>query len=115
MVKEKTSSLAGDSKVSHDDRVLAAIGYIWVLFIVPLLVKRDNEFVQFHAKQGLVLFVFEVVVIILGWLPVLGWFVIMPIGTIAAIALAVMGIVNTMQGRLWEMPFLAKYAQKIKF
>ena len=35
--------------------VMAALSYLSVLCFVPLLVDRDYEFVYFHAKQGLVI------------------------------------------------------------
>jgi uncharacterized membrane protein len=113
--KKSSTKTENKNAIAHDDKVIAAVGYIWVLFTVPLLLKRDNTYVQHHAKQGLILFLFEVAVILLGWLPVLGWFIIMPIGMLAAIILAVLGVINALQGNLWEMPFLAKYAKKIKF
>ncbi len=98
----------------EDNHVLAAIGYIWLLFLVPLLLKKDDQFCQFHAKQGLVLFILSLIVIILGGIPVLGWLLIMPIGWIVVAILALLGFINALRGREWEMPVLGKYAQKIK-
>ena len=40
---------------SQDDKIIAAFGYLWILFIIPLLFKKNNEFVQFHAKQSMLL------------------------------------------------------------
>src|SRR3989338_7899187 len=93
---------------------LAAMSYIWILFIVPLLIRRDNAFIQHHARQGFVLFVLEVLVAIFGGIPVLGWFLIMHLGILMAILLAVLGMMHAIQGVLWEMPFLGKFAKKIK-
>ena len=38
-----------------DEKILAAVGYFWLFAIIPLLLKRDSKFVQFHAWQGLIL------------------------------------------------------------
>jgi uncharacterized membrane protein len=103
------------SNMSQEKLWLSAVAYIWILFIVPLLLKRDDEFVQHHAKQGLVLFVLEVLVVIFGGLPVLGWFLILPLGSLLCVILAVLGIIHALQGDMWAMPFLSKFAKKINF
>ena len=45
-----------------EDRIFAALSYVSILFIVPLILKNENEDIHFHAKQGLVLFGAEVAV-----------------------------------------------------
>lgn len=95
-------------KDAEDNKVAAAIGYIWVLCLVPLFLKRNSRFAQFHAKQGLMLFIAEVVGWLIFWLPLIGWLLFL-----AVIILALMGIANAMQGRYWEMPILGRYAKKI--
>ena len=71
------------------------------------------EYCQFHAKQGLVLFIGSFVVMILGMIPVLGWLIILPLGWLIIIVLSILGIVNALAGKKWEMPFLGQYAKKI--
>ena len=52
---------AQQSKKNADENgFLAALSYISFLFIIPLFLKRNNKFVQSHAKQGLVLFIAEI-------------------------------------------------------
>ncbi len=43
-------------RISGGERALAALGYLPLLFLVPLKAKRDSMFVQFHARQGMVMF-----------------------------------------------------------
>lgn len=101
-----------DKKLNSEDiesnKVVAAISYIWILCFVPLFLKRDSAFCQFHAKQGLVLFVIEII----GWLvfliPVIGWLLMVLI-----IILAVIGFVNALQGNFWKMPIIGDLAEKI--
>jgi uncharacterized membrane protein len=96
----------------EENKVIAAIGYIWILCLVPLFGKKQSKFAQFHAKQGLVLLIGWFALWVVGWVPVFGWFVLM-VGSIALIVLSVLGILNALQGNYWEMPFLGKYAKKI--
>lgn len=109
-----TSKTATQSGPTHDDRALASLSYMWILCVIPLAIKKDSEFVQHHARQGLVLFVFELLVLLFGMLPFLGWFIITPVGTLAAIIFAVLGVSQALQGNEWEMPFLGPYASKFK-
>lgn len=93
---------------------LALISYIWILCLIPLLLKRKDEFVGHHAKQGLVLFVFEIILMVVGVIPLLGWLLAF-VGWILAVVLAIMGIINVLAGKKWVMPILGKYADKLKF
>lgn len=92
----------------EDNKILAAIGYIWILCLVPLFLKRNSRFTQFHAKQGLMLFIAETVGMIIFMIPLIGWIL-----WLLVILMGVMGIVSALQGRYWEMPILGKYARKI--
>ena len=75
---------------------------------MPLFLKRNSKFAQFHAKQGLVLFIIEIIGWLIFWIPLIGWMLFVLI-----ILFAVMGIMNALQGKYWEMPVLGKYARKI--
>ena len=100
------------SAVSQEDKVYAALSYIWILVFVPLLMKRNNGYVQFHAKQGIVLLIVELILWVIGMVPVLGWLIAF-VGHIVVAVLAVLGIVAALVGRYWEMPFLGEYAKKV--
>ena len=101
----------------QDAKFFAAIGYLMFLCFVPLILKKDNQFAQFHGKQGLVLTIAAVALwvadFILAFIPILGWLV-MFVGWISLIVLAILGIMNALGGKYWEMPFLGKYAKEIK-
>lgn len=43
-------------QITTGERLLGVLGYLGFLFIIPVKVKRDSMFVQFHARQGGVLF-----------------------------------------------------------
>lgn len=103
-----------EQKITEDigERILAAIGYIGILFLVPLLLGRDSEFAQFHARQGMVLFLCEVILSFVGIVPILGWLAAF-IGGIISLILMIIGVLMALQGQRWKMPFLGQYAEKI--
>jgi uncharacterized membrane protein len=96
-----------------EDRLIAAIGYLGILCLVPLLLKKNSAFAQHHGKQGLVLLLAWVVLWIGNIIPVLGqivWFV----GSLALLVLVILGMVNALQGKMWDMPFLGSFAKQLK-
>lgn len=115
MSEEKNQSNQPSSQSTanpDDEKIIAAIGYFWLLFLLPLLLKKDSQYCQFHAKQGLVLFIFSLIIMIIGVIPVLGWLIAF-LGWIIVVILALLGFVNALQGRKWELPYLGKYARRI--
>ncbi|MFA5967314.1 MAG: hypothetical protein WC805_02260 [Patescibacteria group bacterium] len=51
-----------------DIKVFAALSYFSILFVVPWVVKKDNSFVAFHIKRGMVLFAAELIAWFILWL-----------------------------------------------
>ncbi len=94
-----------DKKDIEDNKIIAALGYVWILCLVPLFLKRNSKFAQFHAKQGVLLLIVETVAFII---PVIGWFFY-----IIALIYALIGIKSALEGKYWEMPILGKYAFKL--
>jgi uncharacterized membrane protein len=56
-----------------ENKVVAAVGYLSILFLIPLLLKKDSPFAQYHAKQGLYLFIVFFVGQAIFWVPLFGW------------------------------------------
>ncbi len=96
----------------QDAKFFAAIGYLNVLCLVPLLLKKGNKFAQFHGKQALVLFILEIAASILKVVPALGDLVF----TIAFVVfgiLSLIGVVKVLMGEYWEMPVIYEISHRI--
>ena len=93
-------------------KFFAAIGYINVLCFVPLLLKKESKFAQFHGKQALVLFILEVAASILKVVPVLGELVFTVAYVVFGI-LSLIGIVRVLMGEYWEMPVIYEISNRI--
>jgi uncharacterized membrane protein len=89
-------------KITQDDRVWGALSYLWILSIFVLAMKKDDEYIRFHANQGALLFVASLV----GIIPVLGWFL-----SIIICILMVLGIAKAYNGEKWELPIGANVAK----
>lgn len=103
-----------DSNYSQSDikenKAIAALSYLGLLVLVPLLAKKDSPFAQFHAKQGLVLLVAWVIIGFVSWIPFVGW-VVGILGAIFLFVLFIMGLVNSLSGQVDELPLIGQYAK----
>ena len=102
-----------------DKNIMAIFAYLSILIIIPFLTDaKDNPFVKYHIKQGLVLLIFEVIGwfanVVLVWIPVIGWLV-MWLWWLASLILAIIGIMNVLNGHEKELPYLGQYAKKFVF
>ncbi len=101
----------------EQNKAFAVLSYIPLLFLVPLLVAKDSAYARFHANQGLVLFIFEIICLgitsvlsrAFGIIPILGgivnWMVSLLIGIIELI-LTILGIVNACSGDAKKLPII---------
>jgi len=112
MNEEKNTQTPPSTNASGDDKIIAAIGYIWILFLIPLFLKKNNKYCLFHAKQGLVLFVAGIILMVINIIPVLGWLISF-FGWIIIVIFSILGFINALQGREWKLPFLSSFAEKI--
>lgn len=95
------------------DNVYAILSYLWILCLIPVLMKKEDEFVRFHARQGLMLFIVEVGIGIIGIIPALGPVVYL-LGMLVCGLLSLAGIVQVLMGNKWKMPVIGDWAEKIK-
>ena len=92
------------TNVSQDQKFMAAAGYLWILSVIVLAVKKNDAYVRFHASQGALIFVCS---FILMFIPMLGWF----LNLLLAIA-AIVGIIKALRGEEWALPVGADLAAK---
>ncbi len=98
-------------------RGMAAISYLGIFCIIPLLFARESAFAQYHAKQGVVL---AIAGIILRLASDALWNV--PFGGVFAgllfivlLLISIMGIVKALQGEKFDIPYVSEWAAKMNF
>lgn len=98
--------------ISDGQRLLAASSYLMFLFVIPYTVGHSNPFVYKHAKQGLSLFVLEIMLMAVAVVPVLGWFVAAA-GWLFVVVNATIGIGHALAGKEWEVPVFGTLADHV--
>ncbi|HOP08255.1 MAG TPA: hypothetical protein PLF13_13315 [candidate division Zixibacteria bacterium] len=103
---------AGDEFVSDEGRMAAILAYIPFLCFIPLFTMKDNKEARFHARQGVILFLIELVAV-LFLVDAISDLVFKGILLLAA-GLSVAGIVFAVQGRNYRLPIIGDLADRSK-
>lgn len=114
-----TETIAQDAEPKSDDlsdegRLAAILSYIPFLCFIPLvnINWKENEEARFHARQGIVLFVIEMLAIVMLVDDIAKFvFRVVLVGTIA---LAAAGIYFGIQGKRFRLPIISDLADKAK-
>ena len=103
------------AKKSDDGKLFAFLGVFLTTigFLIVLLAKKDDKYAMYYAKQGLVLFIAVVIVSIVGSIiPLIGWFIILPVGNLILLILWIIGWINALSGKEKPIPLIGKFADK---
>lgn len=97
------------SNVSAEEKMLAAAGYIPMLFIGSLIMKPNSKFCQMHAQQGVALTGSSfLVMFILLIIPSLG-----SLFFLVLLAVMAIGAFQAYSGIEWKIPIIWDFASKI--
>jgi uncharacterized membrane protein len=102
--------------VSSNRGVMIVLSYLWILALVPLLVEKDDQDVQWHAKHGIVLMVAEIVFwiafnIVVYMIPfgcVVG--LMGPLVALVFLGVHIVAMIKGLNGQRLIIPRLSEYA-----
>lgn len=93
-----------------ESRMYAAMAYLLILLVVPWLARREDPYVNWHIRQGLVVFIALIAAIVAAaWVPSVGGILVLLllIGNVVALVMA-------LQGRRWKVPLLGLLVDQFK-
>ncbi|SRR6266852_3137799 len=101
-----------------DKTIFLVLSYLGLLCLIPLLAKKDDAEVQWHAKNGTVLLFAEI-----GWIVIRIALAFAHLGCVGGIldcivwlgflALSVVCIVKAVGGQRFRIPVLTDFAEKM--
>ncbi|MBF0273093.1 MAG: hypothetical protein HQL98_13670 [Magnetococcales bacterium] len=97
---------------SVGSKMLAGMSYLGILSLVPLVVNRDDPYVRFHARQGIVLWMWEVLAIYSLVVPGLGR-AFFGISSLLCFVFSVIGLISVITSRAWKLPLIGNWAENI--
>jgi len=98
------------SSTGLDENVAGLLCYVlgWVSGLVFFLLEQENKFVRFHAIQSILVFgVLNIALIVLGWIPVIGWV----LGVLWVVLLIIL-MIRAYQGVKFKLPWSGNLAEK---
>ncbi|MDP2838380.1 MAG: hypothetical protein Q8O53_03845 [Candidatus Moranbacteria bacterium] len=101
---EAPKTIFSDTDIA-ENKFVAALAYLGILFLVPLLAKKESAFAQFHAKQGLVLCI---AFVIFSFIPVFGWLI-----NVVLVIVDIIALIKTLSGEAWEIPLIKDAVKKL--
>lgn len=122
MTATKDESIGVDAQTIESGKLIATIGYVlWPVALLPLI-KKDNAYSLYHARQALALLVAAVAAMIPLW-GIFFVFAIIKLGVVAMIlslaftavmlGFVVVGAMNAWNGRIRPLPLLSRLVQKM--
>lgn len=108
-----------DAQDISNNKVMAILAYIGILVLIPIFAAPESKFARFHANQGLVLFIAEIIWgIVYGIISAILTFALSILGTVISgilglvslgfLALLIIGIVNAATGKAKALPIIGK-------
>lgn len=104
-----------DQNDIQQNKVMAIFAYLSWLVLIPIFAAKESKFARFHANQGIVLAIAEIICLvvlgILDDLPLIGWIFSVVGGLFGLVCLifALIGIVNAANGKAKELPIVGKF------
>lgn len=91
------------------ERAAATLSYIWILSLVPYFFNKDSEFAMFHARQGVVLFLIETLLLPIYIFPLFGQALFLFFLVVSAL-----GASKAYNGEKWQIPYIYDLSKKFK-
>lgn len=92
------------------NKLMAALSYLGILVLIPLFVARNDKYVVFHAKQGLVILIGFFIAGIGAWMPLIS--IIANLLFLVLLVVDIIGLIQALQGKMWRIPGVADLADK---
>jgi uncharacterized membrane protein len=108
---------------SSDRTIFLILAYFGIFSLIPLLAKKDDAEVQWHAKNGVALFIAEVIWVAIGialifvvpHIPFVGcgWVAIRCVVWLGFLGLSIYCMVQAVGGKRFRIPIITDFAEKM--
>lgn len=121
VIEEKKVDNTGNSNQNDQSNTIlfSILSYIGILWLIPLLVEKNDKVVRFHVNQGIVLFIFDIIgsiavgilSAIFVFIPVISFLVVViaSLFGILCFVLMIIGIVNAANKSEKPLPIIGNF------
>jgi len=105
---------APSAPAAGEDKTVAIIAYLTLFGFIAAVVIHSNKKTAlgaYHLRQALGLLLGGIALSMIGWIPILGWLVLI-VGMIFFFVLWVIGLINAINGQAKPVPLLGSLFQQ---
>lgn len=113
IIEKIGASMATIQKPNFLARIFSAVSYLGVLCFLPIILKIKSDFVRFHARQGLVLFLAEIIFTLIWIIPFFGW-VVGLLGWSFSLIASLIGFFTSLIGKQKRIIIIHRFIEKVK-
>lgn len=109
-------ALEVDPEDADKNKIFGILAYLGILCLIPILAAKESPFAKYHANQGLVLFLLEIIIwitlfvvnIILAMMPGFLGFLSVVFGLLylVPLVLLILGVINAAAGKCVPLPLI---------
>ena len=92
---------------TRENQTMGYLCYLGPLLLIPLLARPKSRFLRYHCNQGLLLFIFALLVSVFDGLLGIGWLIGIA-GSIATIVWLIQGFTNVSKGLRRPLSFIGE-------
>jgi uncharacterized membrane protein len=93
---------------------MGVLSYLGPLVIISYALAKNDPFVKFHVKQGLVVFAIEIALWIIGMIVPM-FYIIISLVNLGTLILSILGIINVIQNKQEPLPVVGAYSKYFTF
>ncbi len=107
------------TQVNSPNIGMCILSYLGLFSLIPYFVKKDDPFISWHAKQGLLItavcFVAYFFFFVLSMLPMVGTFaaILNALFGLTVLGVSIYCIVQACSGKRWAIPVLSQFLAKV--
>ena len=116
--------VGGGAAPGSDRTLMVVLAYLGILCLIPLLTKKEDRDIQWHAKNGLSFVIAEIVLwivliivgLVVGRIPIAGCGVMSVLWCVFGIGILVvhiMAIMKALNGQQFRLPVVSDFADKM--
>ncbi len=101
-----------------NNTLMCILSYLGIFALIPYLTQKDNAYINWHSRQGLLITAIAIVVsfglAVLTLVPAVGWIAGMAsmLFSLVVFGLCVFCMIQACNGKKWAVPGIAAFLEK---
>lgn len=107
-----------NQQAETNNKVMCILSYFGIFALIPYFTQKDNAYINWHSRQGLLITAIAIVVSfglgVLSLMPAVGWIagIASTIFSFAVLGLSIFCMIQACGGRKWAVPGISAFLGK---